>query len=258
VDNLMQLRQLWATNNELIGLPTSLARLPNLVELQVKGSPDLRFPPPDIVTRGREAIINFLMSNMRYEDVQNLVDKEEVEAQFAEAKAKDDKEAAELAASLIMPLQRFADEAEALAKTAESEAAQLRGKANVHLRFNIRDMVMSNSALLPEDQEREIKRLQNKRDEDEGQAQEAEAHAARLRADANVAKAKALEARQICEALTKLAESTAHYAKQKRLLRTICPTAALLALHLRRLRPASCFLLPMCCWSLVATFSTLS
>lgn len=242
VDNLMQLRQLWATNNELIGLPTSLARLPNLVELQVKGSPDLRFPPPDIVTGGREAIINFLMSNMRYEDVQNLVDKEEVEAQFAEAKATDDKEAAELAASLIMPLQRFADEAEALAKTAESEAAQLRGKANVHLRFNIRDMVMSNSALLPEDQEREIKRLQNKRDEDEGQAQEAEAHAARLRADANVANAKALEARQICEALTKLAESTAHYAKQKRLLRTICPTAALLVPP--PASAASCLMLP--------------
>ena len=35
IDNLVQLRQLWASNNELIGLPTSLAALPNLVELQV-------------------------------------------------------------------------------------------------------------------------------------------------------------------------------------------------------------------------------
>ena len=45
---------------------------------QVKGSPDLRFPPPEIVTGGRDAIINFLMSNMRYEDTQNLAAKEEV------------------------------------------------------------------------------------------------------------------------------------------------------------------------------------
>jgi len=94
---------------------TSLARLPNLVELQVKGSPDLRFPPPDIVTGGREAIINFLMSNMRYEDMQNLVVKEEIEAQFAAARAKDDAEAAELAQSLTAPLQRFAHEAHLLA-----------------------------------------------------------------------------------------------------------------------------------------------
>ena len=87
----------------------------------------------------------------------------------------------------------------------------------MHLRFNIRDMVLSDSTLLPEDQELEIKRLENKRDEDEGTAQEAEARAERFRADADAANAKALEARQIFEALAKLAEISAHYAKQKRL-----------------------------------------
>jgi hypothetical protein len=62
----------------LIGLPTSLARLPNLVDLQVKGAPDLKFPLPEIVTSGHAAVMAFLMSNMRYEDMEGLADKEEV------------------------------------------------------------------------------------------------------------------------------------------------------------------------------------
>lgn len=217
VDSLMQLRQLWASNNELIGLPTSLARLPKLVELQVKGSPDLRFPPPDIVTGGREAIINFLMSNMRYEDMQNLVVKEEMEAQFAAARAKDDLEAADLAQSLVAPLQRFAGDADAAARVAEAEAMQLRAKANVHKRFDIRDMVMADATLLPEQQALEIQRLQNKADEDEGTAQEAELRAGHLRADANAAGAKALEARQVADALQKMADASQHFARQKRM-----------------------------------------
>ena len=217
VDGLMQLRQLWASNNELIGLPTSLARLPKLVELQVKGSPDLRFPPPDIVTGGREAIINFLMSNMRYEDMQNLVVKEEMEAQFASARAKDDLQAAELAQSLVVPLERFAQETDAAAKAVEAEAMRLRAKANAHKRFDIRDMVMADASLLPEQQVLEIERLQNKMNEDEGTAQGAELKAGNLRADASAAAAKALEARQVADALRKIAEASEHYARQKRM-----------------------------------------
>jgi hypothetical protein len=74
VDDLTALRQLWASNNELIGLPTSLARLPNLVDLQVKGAPDLKFPPPEIVTSGHAAVMAFLMSNMQYEDMEGLAE----------------------------------------------------------------------------------------------------------------------------------------------------------------------------------------
>ena len=60
---------------------------------------------------------------------------------MAEAKAKDDCEAALLAASLIGPLKRFADAAEERARAAEFKAVQLRGKANVHKRFDIRELV---------------------------------------------------------------------------------------------------------------------
>jgi hypothetical protein len=58
----------------LIGLPTSLARLPNLVDLHVKGAPDLKFPPPEIVTSGHAAVMAFLMSNMQYEDMEGLAE----------------------------------------------------------------------------------------------------------------------------------------------------------------------------------------
>ena len=63
----------------------------------------------------------------------------------------------------------------------------------------------------------EIRRLQNKANEDEGNAVQAEDQAARLRADANAAQAKANEARHIHEALARIAETTTHLAKQKRI-----------------------------------------
>jgi len=142
----------------------------------------------------------------------------QIEASLAEAKAKDDCEAALLAASLIGPLKRFADAAEERARAAEFEAVQLRGKANVHKRFDIRELVRGqNPSWLPEEQEVEIRRLQNKANEDEGNAVQAEDQAARLRADANAAQAKANEARHIHEALARIAETTTHLAKQKRI-----------------------------------------
>ena len=142
----------------------------------------------------------------------------QIEASLAEAKAKDDCEAALLAASLIGPLKRFADAAEERARAAEFEAVQLRGKANVHKRFDIRELVRGqNPSWLPEEQEVEIRRLQNKANEDEGNAVQAEDQAARLRADANAAQAKANEARHIHEALARIAATTTHLAKQKRI-----------------------------------------
>ena len=142
----------------------------------------------------------------------------QIEASLAEAKAKDDCEAALLAASLIGPLKRFADAAEERARAAEFKAVQLRGKANVHKRFDIRELVRGQTpSWLPEEQEVEIRRLQNKANEDEGNAVQAEDQAARLRADANAAQAKANEARHIHEALARIAETTTHLAKQKRI-----------------------------------------
>lgn len=99
--------------------------------MQVKGNADLRYPPEDVVTEGREAIVAYLLANMRYEDTEGCsrslpqcwhrlfsltsrwvsvasaenANKHVQMANMAESRAKDDEEAADLARSLVKPLE---------------------------------------------------------------------------------------------------------------------------------------------------------
>ena len=73
-----------------------------------------------------------------------------------------------------------------------------------------------NPTWLPEEQQAEIEGLESKAREDEGAAVEAETKAENLRNDALAALAKANEAREIHDALAKIAAASAHYAERKR------------------------------------------
>lgn len=217
IDSLRLLRLLWAANNELIGLPTSLARLHHLFELQVKGCADLRYPPVEIVTAGREAIISYLLGNMRYEDTEELSDKQEFEASLAEKKAADDEEAANTAAGIVKPLHKmaFADEEEFL--KLDAEATRLRGIANVHIKFDEREVIMSNEALTAKEQEQAMVKLEDRIMEDDDKAFEAEQAAKKKRAEADVSIARAKESESVAEALFYIAKESRRIATQRRI-----------------------------------------
>jgi hypothetical protein len=208
IDSLRLLRLLWAANNELIGLPTSLARLHNLFDLQVKGCADLRYPPPEIVSAGKDAVISYLLGNMRYEDTEESSNQVEFEAGLAEKKAADDEDAAQTAAGIVKPLHQIALKDEEAAAEAENEAARLRGIANVHAKFDEREVIMSNEALTAKEQEEELLKLEDKIMEDEEKAYEAEDAAKRKRAEAQASIARAKESEGVATALANIAQQS--------------------------------------------------
>lgn len=208
IDSLRLLRLLWAANNELIGLPTSLARLHNLFDLQVKGCADLRYPPPEIVSAGKDAVISYLLGNMRYEDTEESSNQIEFEAGLAEKKAADDEEASMTAAGIVKPLQKIAQKDEEAAAAAESEAARLRGIANVHVKFDERVVIMSNEALTAKEQDDLLSKLEDKIMEDEEKAFEAEEAAKRRRAEAEASMARARESESVAAALANIAQQS--------------------------------------------------
>lgn len=217
VDGLMKLRLLWAANNELIGLPTSLARIPTLYELQVKGNADLRYPPEDVVTEGREAIVAYLLANMRYEDTEENANKHVQMANMAESRAKDDEEAADLARSLVKPLEALAAKAEEEAVVAEESVKEKRARCNVYKHFDLFEAVEMDGSLTETEKERKIRELNDQKEEDELALAKAEEGAALAHAEASTSMARAKEAFRIADALTVVADQSSRLAVQLRL-----------------------------------------
>ena len=214
VDALVGLRWLWAANNELIGLPTSLAGLPHLFELQVNGCADLRYPPPEVVVEGLDAVRAYLVCNMQYEDTEGRPNLLADAAAVAEAKARGDAEAAELAAAMIKPLKRMAEEAASSAAQAERLAAELRYTADT---LRAQDLLAGgtgegreiggNEGLAVSEQRRaaDLELAASRLEEAEECALAAEAEAVRLQAYAAAVAARASEAVRVFSALSELA-----------------------------------------------------
>jgi internalin A len=72
IGQLSNLQFLTLSNNQLTQLPPELGQLSNLRQLYLDNNPDLLTPPPEVVTRGTSAILQFLQelqkdSSIRYE-----------------------------------------------------------------------------------------------------------------------------------------------------------------------------------------------
>jgi hypothetical protein len=211
VDALVGLRWLWAANNELIGLPTSLAGLPHLYELQVNGCADLRYPPPEVVVEGLDAVRAYLLCNMQYEDSDSCPDTAAEAAAVAQAKARGDAEAAELAAAVIKPLRRLAEELAERAQLALREAAELRYAAGALRAKNLTAGAAGGEGIEEGLAASELRRAAalelaaSQLEEAEEKALFAESEAARLQADAMAAAARASEAVEVFAALSAIA-----------------------------------------------------
>jgi Leucine-rich repeat (LRR) protein len=222
VDALVGLRWLWAANNELIGLPTSLAGLPHLYELQVNGCADLRYPPPEVVVEGLDAVRAYLLCNMQYEDSDSRSDTAAEAAAVAEAKALGDVEAAELAAAVIKPLRRLAEELADSAQLALREAAELRFAAGALRAKNLTAGAAGGDGIEEGLTASELRRAAamelaaSQLEEAEENALVAETKAARLKAEAMAAAARASEAVEVFAALSAIAAESEQEAEALR------------------------------------------